>query len=101
MPTDAPQFPELDRLLAAPWSSALDRFLLRTREGTSTRSGWRVSFATEAGAGAIVLVEIGDGSTLYRGEGVFLGWQQDALAEGYSRLLPRPDEEPFEPSQLG
>ena len=101
MPTEAAQFPELDRLLAGPWSSALDRFLLRTREGSSTRSGWRISFANDAGAGAIVLVEIGDGRALYRGEGVFLGWPQESLAEGYRRLLPAPDAEPFEPAQLG
>ena len=101
MPTETPQFPELDRLLAAPWSSTLDRFLLRTREGSSTRSGWRITFASESGTGAIVQVELGDGRTLYRGEGVFLGWTQESLAEGYGRVLPRSDEERFEPTQLG
>ena len=101
MPTDVPQFPELDRLLAEPWTSALDRFLLRTREGASTRSGWRVSFSNERGTGAIVQVELDAGGTLYRGDGVFLGWAQESLAEGYRRLLPRADEERFEPTQLG
>ena len=101
MSTEAPRYPELDRLLAAPWSSALDRFVLRTREGASTRSGWRVAFASESGAGAIVQVELDDGRTLYRGDGVFLGWSQDVLAEGYRRLLPQAEDEPFVPAQLG
>jgi hypothetical protein len=101
VPTDAQQFPELDRLLAEPWSAALERSLLRSREGSGTRSGWRLSFASERGAGAIVQVELDDGRTLYRGDGVFLGWPQESLAEGYRRLLPQPDEEPFEPAQLG
>ena len=101
LPTDAPQFPELDRVLAGPWSSALDRYLLRTREAASTRSGWRISFSSAGGTGAIVQVEISEGRALYRGEGVFLGWGQESLAEGYRRLLPPADEEPFEPAQLG
>jgi len=101
VPTEAPQFPELDRLLAEPWSSAVERFLLRTLEASSTRSGWRISFAGENRWGAIVQVEIGDGPALYRGEGVFLGWSQESLAEGYRRLLPQTHEERFEPAQLG
>ena len=101
MPTDAPEFPELDRLLAAPWTSALDRFPLRMREGSSTRSGWRIAFASERGPGAIVRVELDDGRTFYRGDGVFLGWSQESLAEGYRRLLPQADEDRFEPAQLG
>lgn len=101
MPIDAPRFPELDRLLAAPWSSALERFLVRTREDSTTRSMWRIAMTGENGAGAIVQIELADGRALYRGDGVFLGWTQDALAEGYRRLLPKGDEEQFEPAQLG
>lgn len=101
MPTDVPQFPELDRLLAVPWSSTLERHPLRTREGASTRSGWRIVFASERGAGVVTEVELDDGRTLYRGEGVFLGWAQESLAEGYRRLRPPEDEERFETPQLG
>ncbi len=101
MPTDTPEFPALDRLLAGEWTSALDRCLLLTREDSTTRSAWRITLSGEGGGGAIVQVELEVGRTFYRGDGVFLGWTQEALAEGYRRLLPPPDEAPFEPAQLG
>lgn len=67
-----------------------ERVPVRTREGRITLSAWRMSVTTPNGAGAIVLVETNVGA-VFRGEGVFLGWAQDALATAYRTLVPRGD----------
>jgi hypothetical protein len=99
--TPPEEFPQLERLLAEGWRAALERQPLRTREGANTRSGWRLCFASESATGSIVLVELEDGRTVYRGDGAFLGWSQEQLGEAYRRTQPKPDEPPFEPAQLG
>ncbi len=80
---------------------ALERFPIRTREGSSTRSAWRLSVEAGEGQGSITLVDAVAGTPLYRGDGVFLGWAQERMAAAYTALLPKPETETFETQQLG
>jgi hypothetical protein len=80
---------------------ALDRFLIRLRDGSATQSAWRLSVESDEGQGAIILVEASPEETFYRGEGVFLGWPQDRLASAYRALLPKPEADGFQIQQLG
>lgn len=87
--------------LTNPRALSLDRFPIRLREGSTTQSAWRLSVASEEGEGAIVVVEIADGETYYRGDGVFLGWPADRMALAYRALLPSSGADRFEIPQLG
>jgi len=78
---------------------SLERAPMRTRESTNTHSAWRMEIDSEAGSGAITLVDATP--SFYRGDGLFLGWTQEQLAETYQRLLAPDDERPFELMQLG
>jgi len=80
---------------------ALDRFLIRLRDGSATQSAWRLSVESEEGQGAIILVEVSPAETFYRGEGVFLGWPQDRIGSAYRALLPKPEADGFDMQQLG
>ncbi|MGH9441034.1 MAG: hypothetical protein ACRD16_02045 [Thermoanaerobaculia bacterium] len=87
--------------LTNPRALSLDRFPVRTREGSTTRSAWRLEVASDRGAGAIVLVETSAAETFYRGDGVFLGWPQDRMAAAYRALLPKPEDDGFVMQQMG
>ena len=90
-PNGGPAIPGLTN----PRCLALDRSPIRTRGSSVTLSGWRLAVACEEGAGAVVFLEGEQGQTLYRGEGVFLGWPEAQLAAAYRALLPPPpDPEP-------
>jgi hypothetical protein len=84
-----------------PRTLALERFPIRTREGTATLSAWRLRIACDGGEGAIVRIEAPASERLHRGEGVFLGWSEDRLAAAYDRLRPASDGPGFEIPQLG
>ena len=79
----------------------LERHPIRTREGATTRSAWRLAVSSAQGPGAIVFVELTSEDSVYRGEGVFLGWDQERLAETYRALLPEPADADPEMAQLG
>jgi hypothetical protein len=79
----------------------LERHPIRTREGATTRSAWRLAVSSAEGAGAIVFVESAPDASFYRGEGVFLGWDQERLAAAYRALLPEPAGADPEMAQLG
>ena len=87
--------------LTNPRATSLDRFPIRLRGDLITQSAWRLSVTSEEGEGAIVLVEIADGETYYRGDGVFLGWPADRMALAYRALLPGSETGPYETPQLG
>ena len=80
---------------------ALDRFLIRLRGGSATHSAWRLAVESDEGHGGIILVEASPAETFYRGEGVFLGWDQDRLRSAYSALLPKLEADGFQMQQLG
>ena len=80
---------------------ALERVEIRTRESITARAGWRLVAASAAGEGAISLIEISPTVSLYRGDGVFLGWPAERLEAAYRALLPPSDEPSFESNQLG
>jgi hypothetical protein len=80
---------------------SLERFPIRTRDIEATASAWRMEIESDAGRGAIMLVDLPGGQAVYRGEGAFLGWPQDRLAATFARLRPTPEEPPFEMQQLG
>jgi hypothetical protein len=66
-----------------------------------TQSGWCLSAACGEGPGAIVRVEDASGQSVFRGEGVFLGWSRERLEAAYRALLPGAGEPDFEIHQLG
>ncbi len=79
----------------------LGRFPIRLREEGVTLSAWRLAVASEQGDGTITRVEVPSGEVVHRGEGVFLGWPQDRLAEAYEILVPREVAAAEESPQLG
>ncbi len=87
--------------LTNPHCLALERSAVRTRGSSVTLSAWRLAVDCEEGQGALVLVEGEDGQTIYRGEGVFLGWPPDRLAAAYRELLPRGSDPEPDPGQFG
>lgn len=87
--------------LTKPRFVSLERVPIRTRESLGTFSAWRLAAAAEEGDGAITLVEISPTVSLFRGEGLFLGWSAERLETAYRALLPASDEPAFELNQLG
>jgi hypothetical protein len=87
--------------LTNPRALALDRFLIRLRDGSATQSAWRLAVESDEGQGAIILVEVSPEETFYRAEGVFLGWPQDRMGSAYRALLPTPEADGFQMQQLG
>lgn len=80
---------------------SLERVPIRTRESITTRSAWRLNASTDGGDGTICLIEISPTVSLYRGEGVFLGWTGEALQAAYRSLLPKSEGNDLEFNQLG
>ena len=87
--------------LTDPRAEPPERHPIRTREGSTTQSAWRLSVSSVQGAGAIVFVDVSPDESFYRGEGVFLGWDQERLAAAYRALLPEPAGADPEFAQLG
>ncbi len=92
---------ELVAGLTNPRALALERFPVRTREGSTTRSAWRLSASCDQGDGAIVFVEASPAETFYRGDGIFLGWAQERMAAAYRALRPEPEDDGFQTQQMG
>lgn len=82
---------------------ALERTPIRTRESLVTRSAWLLRAASAEGDGTISLIELSPTVSLFRGEGIFLGWSSDRLQAAYRTLLPRAEENSSESNfpQLG
>jgi hypothetical protein len=80
--------------LREPRYVSLERSPIRTRESLVTRSAWRLSAVCAEGEGTISLIELSPTVSLYRGEGVFLGWTSDRLQAAYRTLLPRAEDSP-------
>lgn len=68
----------LTQIVAGP----VERVPVRLRESSATTAAWRLDVSCDQGAGHVVLVDAPGGS-FYRGDGIFLGWPQDRLAEIY------------------
>ncbi len=79
---------------------SLERMPTRVREIGTTVSAWKMTVDSEHGVGTITLID-SSGRPFYRGDGIFLGWPQDKLADEYQRLNKPPDEPKFELQQLG
>ena len=99
--TETGRSAELVPGLTHPRTLSVERFLIRMRGDSVTQSAWRLSVSADQGQGTIIFVDASSEETFYRGDGVFLGWPQDRLAEAYKALQPEPDEPPFELHQLG
>jgi hypothetical protein len=65
---------------------SLGRGAVRMRESGVTHAGWRMEVDSDQGEGAITLVDLPAGLSVYRGEGVFFGWDQEPLATLYHSL---------------
>jgi hypothetical protein len=64
----------------------LERIAIRRRESGVTASAWRLKVASDQGEGSIVLVELSEQRSCFRGDGIFLGWSEARLAEVYREL---------------
>jgi len=65
-----------------------------------TLAAWRMAVSAPEGAGALVRVET-PGGALFRGDGWFLGWTQEAMSGAWAELLPPAPSDTLELSQLG
>ncbi len=86
--------------LTQPTVRPLERVAIRLRESSVTLSAWRMAVSAPEGAGTLVRVET-SGGTLFRGEGWFLGWTQEAMSGAWTELLPPPEADTPELPQLG
>jgi hypothetical protein len=78
----------------------LERAAIRLRESSVTLSAWRMGVSAAEGAGMLVRVET-PGGALFRGEGWFLGWTQEAMSGAWAELLPPPSSDALDLPQLG
>lgn len=78
-----------------------ERVHVRSRSSNVTRAAWRIDVASDQGPGTIILVEISPTEQYYRGDGTFLGWNQEQLAAAYRDLLPKGSDSGPESPQLG
>jgi hypothetical protein len=94
--------PEKKRIagMTDPEVRPLERVAIRLRESSVTLSAWRMSVTGPEGAGTLVRVETPGGS-LFRGEGWFLGWAQEAMSTAWADLLPPTDSDRLDIPQLG
>ena len=86
--------------LTSPRGLRLERVAIRGRQSSVTLSGWRLTVASEQGEGTITLVEFAS-ELFHRGDGIFLGWPQDRLANAYAALSPKDESVLPEMQQLG
>ncbi len=86
--------------LTEPSVRPLERAAIRLRKSSVTLSAWRMTVSGHEGAGTLVRVET-SGGTLFRGEGWFLGWTQEAMSGAWTELLPPPDSDVLDIPQLG
>jgi hypothetical protein len=92
---------EIGSLLTNAILGSLERAPIRMRESGVTHAGWRMEISSDQGSGSIMLVELPDGRSVYRGEGMFLGWPREQLEATYDTMREVPDEPMFELNQLG
>ena len=86
--------------LTDPEVRPLERVAIRLRESSVTLSAWRMGATAPEGVGTLVRVETPGGS-LFRGEGWFLGWSQEAMSTAWTELLPPTPSETLDLPQLG
>jgi hypothetical protein len=86
--------------LTEPTVRPLERMAIRLRESSVTLSAWRMAVSGPEGAGTLVRVET-SGGTLFRGEGWFLGWTQEAMSGTWTELLPPAEAASTDLPQLG
>jgi hypothetical protein len=83
--------------------TSLARVAARARDVAHTFSAWALSVETTHGPGRIVRIELTPDATLWRGDGVFLGWTSGRLSAAWDALRaaePEPEASP-EFQQLG
>lgn len=78
-----------------------ERVQVRSRSSNVTRAAWRIEVTCDQGPGVIILVEVSHTEQYYRGDGTFLGWNQEQLAAAYRELLPKSTPSDPQLPQLG
>ncbi len=84
-------------------SHRVERVAARARDVAHTFAAWALVVDTAQGPGRIVRIELTPDATLWRGDGVFLGWTTDRLSAAWDALRaaePVPEASPDFP-QLG
>jgi hypothetical protein len=79
----------------------LERVPIRTRGSAVTQSAWRLGVESAEGSGHIAWIEASPSEIFFRGDGIFLGWEQGRLAAAYAALVPKDDVPPLQTLQLG
>jgi len=92
---------EVGSLLTNGILRSLERAPIRMRESGVTHAGWRMEISSDQDSGSIMLIELPDGRSVYRGDGMFLGWPREQLEATYNAMREEPDEPRFELNQLG
>jgi hypothetical protein len=67
-------------------SHRVERIAARARDVAHTFSAWALCVDTAQGPGRIVRIELTPESTLWRGDGVFLGWTSERLRAAWDAL---------------
>jgi hypothetical protein len=93
--------PDLGLGLTNPSGAPLRRVPVRARTMSVTLAAWSLSIAADEGEGAIVLLELPDEQSFFRGDGLCLGWPQERLAAVYAALAPREEAAVLDLPQLG
>ncbi len=91
----------LDLGLTNPRGASLRRVPVRARSMSVTLAAWSLAVAADEGEGAIVLLELPDEQSFFRGDGLCLGWPQERLAAAYAALAPRDEAAILDLPQLG
>ena len=84
-------------------ATRIERVKARARDVAHTFSAWALFVETAQGPGRIVSIELTPDATLWRGDGVFLGWTPERLQAAWNALRaaePQPEAVPVFP-QLG
>ncbi|MEO8053513.1 MAG: hypothetical protein ABI768_00050 [Acidobacteriota bacterium] len=66
--------------------TTLGRVAARARDVAHTFSAWALVVDTAQGPGRIVRIELTPDATLWRGDGIFLGWTSERLAAAWDAL---------------
>ncbi|HQQ76406.1 MAG TPA: hypothetical protein PLB01_03550 [Thermoanaerobaculia bacterium] len=96
-----PDFDPLAGILVS--SHRVERIAARARDVAHTFSAWALSVHTAQGPGRIVRIELTPETTLWRGDGVFLGWTTERLVAAWDALRAAEPETESSPDfpQLG
>jgi hypothetical protein len=79
----------------------LERVPVRERGASFTAAAWSIAVRADEGAGTIVRLEGADGAVHFRGDGHFLGWDQEGMEAAWNAMAHSDAPPEPETPQLG